>query len=291
MMENSKAKTGGRDDREYPRHAIWPAAEPEPRRARRAGAQPRFERRVRLARRPTARTRQKIADRHAGRAISTVDPVQNSRLVRICLLLAKSRSWRPQITNSFADNFINSNLERRYEASSYARSFLERQIAKVKGELEKSERQLVAYAQQQNIINTGSGEQGRRRQRCQLARRRNSLVALNAGALPTATLAADRRGAGLSASRAAATATAEVAMGTAGLRSAARRCSKPNIRRSSPTFKPDYPDMVRLRSKIEALDARSAAEAGTCSRAAGSTALLADYPRGRGRGKAARRPR
>ena len=40
------------------------------------------------------------------------------------------------------------------------RNFLERQIAKTRGELEKSERQLVAYAQAQGIINTGSGEAG-----------------------------------------------------------------------------------------------------------------------------------
>ncbi len=43
--------------------------------------------------------------------------------------------------------------------SAYARNFLERQIAKTRADLERSERQLVAYAQAQGIINTS----GRRR--------------------------------------------------------------------------------------------------------------------------------
>ena len=60
------------------------------------------------------------------------------------------------VANGIADSFINTSLQRRYEASAYARTFLERQISKVRGDLEKSERDAVAYAQKQGIINTGS---------------------------------------------------------------------------------------------------------------------------------------
>jgi capsular exopolysaccharide synthesis family protein len=60
------------------------------------------------------------------------------------------------VANGVADSFINTSLQRRYEASAYARNFLERQIAKTRGDLEKSERAVVEYAQQQGIINTGS---------------------------------------------------------------------------------------------------------------------------------------
>ncbi len=60
------------------------------------------------------------------------------------------------VANGIADSFINTSLQRRYEASAYARNFLERQINKTRGDLEKSERAVVAYAQQQGIINTGS---------------------------------------------------------------------------------------------------------------------------------------
>src|SRR3954468_7016362 len=59
------------------------------------------------------------------------------------------------VANGIADSFINTALQRRYEASAYARNFLERQINKTRGDLERSERAVVAYAQQQGIINTG----------------------------------------------------------------------------------------------------------------------------------------
>jgi uncharacterized protein involved in exopolysaccharide biosynthesis len=62
------------------------------------------------------------------------------------------------VANAVADSFINSAIQRRYEASSYARNFLERQINKTRGDLERSERALVQYAQQQGIINTSSAD-------------------------------------------------------------------------------------------------------------------------------------
>jgi capsular exopolysaccharide synthesis family protein len=61
------------------------------------------------------------------------------------------------VANGVADSFINTSLQRRYEASAYARNFLERQINKTRGDLEKSERAVVAYAQQQGIITTPGG--------------------------------------------------------------------------------------------------------------------------------------
>src|SRR5438309_460949 len=65
------------------------------------------------------------------------------------------------VANGVADSFINTALQRRYEASAYARNFLERQIAKTRGDLEHSERALTAYAQQQGIISTGVGTDGK----------------------------------------------------------------------------------------------------------------------------------
>jgi capsular exopolysaccharide synthesis family protein len=61
------------------------------------------------------------------------------------------------VANGIADSFINTALQRRYEASAYARNFLERQISKTRSDLERSERAVVAYAQQQGIITTTGG--------------------------------------------------------------------------------------------------------------------------------------
>src|SRR5690349_18408760 len=60
------------------------------------------------------------------------------------------------VANAIAESFINTAIQRRYESSAYARNFLERQINKTRGDLEGSERALVAYAQQQGIINTSA---------------------------------------------------------------------------------------------------------------------------------------
>src|SRR5688572_3558027 len=183
-----------------------------------------------------------------------VDPMQGSRLVTISYT-SESPGLAAQIANSFADNFINSNLERRYQASSYARGFLERQIGNVKRELEKSEKQLIAYAQAQNIINTSSGEKGGSSDVNSL--QGQSLVALN-DALASAT---SKRIAAEQAYRQAASVgnTADVTESTAPLR-AERSTLEAEYQAKLSSFKPDYPDMVRLRSRIEALDAARSEE-------------------------------
>jgi capsular exopolysaccharide synthesis family protein len=82
----------------------------------------------------------------------TVEPIRNSRLLRIYY-----DSADPQLAtdalNSLAQNFINVNLERRSEANSYAKAFLEEKIAQTKAKLEDAERQLVAFQRDHQIIN------------------------------------------------------------------------------------------------------------------------------------------
>lgn len=87
----------------------------------------------------------------------TVDPVKNSRLVRV-----HYESTDPQVAsmvlNNFIENFINMNLERRFDASSYAKGFLEERLARVKIRLEDSEQKLVAFARKNQIINIDEKE-------------------------------------------------------------------------------------------------------------------------------------
>ncbi len=82
----------------------------------------------------------------------TVSPVRNSRLVRI-----EYDSPYPQeaaaVANAVANNFININLERRYDASSYAKQFLEEQLLQMRATLEDSEKRFVAYAREREIVN------------------------------------------------------------------------------------------------------------------------------------------
>ena len=82
----------------------------------------------------------------------SVSPVKNSRLVKI-----EFESPDPEeaaaVANAVAENFVNTTLERRYEASSYAKTFLEERIQQVRANLEDSERRLIDYAKEREIIN------------------------------------------------------------------------------------------------------------------------------------------
>lgn len=106
----------------------------------------------------------------------SVNPVRGSRLVNVAFD-SPDPALAAQVANAFGENFIQSNLDRRFDASSYAREFLERRIAQVKAKLEESERELVAYAAAEQIINVNEGgPEGAPPQ--SLAS--NNLVALNA---------------------------------------------------------------------------------------------------------------
>lgn len=80
-----------------------------------------------------------------------VVPTRGSRLVRIGFS-SRDPELSALVANAFADDFIAGGLDRRFEASAYARAFLERRLAEVKARLEASERALVAYAASHEII-------------------------------------------------------------------------------------------------------------------------------------------
>ena len=195
-----------------------------------------------------------------------VQPVPQSRLIKISYA-SPDPQLAARITNSFADNFINSNLERRYEASSYARSFLERQIANVKRDLERSERQFVAYAQSQGIINLEGGEGGEG----------GSLQAASLSALNSALAEAQtkRIAAEQAYRQASAGSRSEVTQGTAQLRQQ-RAGMEAEYNEKLSRFRPEYPDMVALRARIDALTEQINAEAGQVS-GSRATTLGAEY--------------
>ncbi len=89
-----------------------------------------------------------------------VSPVRGSSLVKIVFKTSDPK-LSTQLANSWARIFIDLSLERRYEATSYARSFLEKRLAELRTRLETTERQLVAYAADQQVVNVPvSGDDG-----------------------------------------------------------------------------------------------------------------------------------
>lgn len=88
-----------------------------------------------------------------------ISPIRGSRLVDVSFTSADA-ALSAQIANTWVDQFIASNLARRFDASSYARTFLESRLGKLREKLEESERQVVSYADAQRIISVPASERG-----------------------------------------------------------------------------------------------------------------------------------
>jgi succinoglycan biosynthesis transport protein ExoP len=218
-----------------------------------------------------AATRLKIATDMVAGGLKVEAP-EEGQLIKISYV-SDSPQFAAQIVNGIADSFIKSNLERRYEASSYARNFLERQIAKTRADLERSERQLVGYAQAQGIINTGgTGEDGRQGGDTN-SLQGESLIALNraladATARRVAAEGAYRQGVAVGA-------TSDVTASTQALRQS-RAALEAEYQEKRTLMKPEHPDMLSLRSRIDELNRQISREASQASSGRSNT-LLADY--------------
>ena len=185
---------------------------------------------------------------------------------------SNSPTTAAKVANGIADGFIGAGLQRKLDASSYARRFLERQIASTRADLEKSERELVSYAQAEGIINTSSGAPGQTGADAG-SLQGESLVALNralADATARRVLAegnyrqAQLEGGG-----------AEVNESTQSLRQT-RAGLEAEYQDKRTLLKPDHPDMLSLRSRIDELDRQIARERTQVASGRTNT-LLADY--------------
>lgn len=88
-----------------------------------------------------------------------IAPIRLSRLVDIHFT-SPDPSFSARVANAWAENFIQTNLERKVQATSYGRDLLQRELAQAKDKLDESQRQLVGYASQQRIINLPSQTNG-----------------------------------------------------------------------------------------------------------------------------------
>jgi polysaccharide biosynthesis transport protein len=86
----------------------------------------------------------------------TVNPIRDSHLVQVSYD-SMSPSFAARVANALADGFIASSMDRQFGASSYAKKYLEDQLAQLKSRLEDSERALVAFAQKENIVPSVDG--------------------------------------------------------------------------------------------------------------------------------------
>src|SRR6185369_9032455 len=210
--------------------------------------------------------------RHAAGVVQknlTADVPKEGQLIKFSFD-SPSPQIAAMVANGIAESFINTSLQRRYEASAYARRFLERQIAKTRGDLEKSERSLVAYAQAEGIINTAMGSDGKPSTTDAGSPQAESLMALNK-ALADATA---RRVAAEGAYRGALAAgpTTEVTASTQALRQQ-RAALEADYQQKRTFMKPDHPDMQSIRAQIDELDKQIAREGSQMSASRNNTLL------------------
>jgi polysaccharide biosynthesis transport protein len=85
----------------------------------------------------------------------TISPIRGSSLVDL-----EYSSFSPeisaQVSNTWANEFIAQNVARKFDSTAEARRFLERRLAELRSRVEQSERDLVNYASDKNIVTIGT---------------------------------------------------------------------------------------------------------------------------------------
>jgi capsular exopolysaccharide synthesis family protein len=183
-----------------------------------------------------------------------VAPIRGSRLVSVGFD-NPNPVVSARIANGFAENFIQANLDRKFESSAYAREFLEERIAQTKDRLESAERQLVAYATNQQIVNIsepGTGEDNVGQTQSLTS---NNLVAINSALAEAraARVAAEERW--RSARTAPLMTLPDVLQNPAIQRlSEQRAVLSATYQQKLSVYQPDFPEMVQLKAQIDEAD-------------------------------------
>lgn len=212
----------------------------------------------------------------AGTVMGSVNITQqrDSRLIGINIE-STDPDLAAKLANSYADNFIQQNMERRYEATSYARNFLQQRIGAVKGKLEESERALVDYAQKQGIItltvDSGGVDTPKQEQSIDAATLVQNNLALSQAR--SERIAAEQR---FRQASGATSRSAVIADPTVQILQQQRAALEAEYQQKLALFKPDFPEMVQLRNRIDTLAKEAAAQTRNVSGSASGT-LQADY--------------
>jgi polysaccharide biosynthesis transport protein len=212
--------------------------------------------------RSAAERRDEATERLRGQ--TSIEVVRGSRLVGINI-----RSPDPvmaaAVADSYAEQFIASNLDRDFEATSYARKFLEDRINSTRIKLEDSERELVNYAARQGIVELGGagGDQGARA----VSLEASSLIELNSELAKARSdrITAEqryRRSAGGSATTE--SVNNPVLQDLTGKRAAAQA----EYQEKLAIFLPGLPAMIALKERINALEREIASARGNVGTAA-----------------------
>lgn len=213
-------------------------------------------------------TRQRVAGEILSENVA-ISPTRLSRLVDLNFT-SPDPQLSARVANAWAESFIQTNLERKVQATAYGRNLLERELAQTKDRLDQSQRQLVEYATNQRLINLPAqgGADGGTTERSIVA---DDLAAINA-ALSEAT--ADRISIEARYRQAGRAGASSEALRNQAINSLRQRRAElaAEYQQLMVQFEPEYPPARALQSQISQLDRSIGAEESRVS-----NSLLADF--------------
>ena len=179
-----------------------------------------------------------------------VRPVSGSRLVDI-IYYDPNPSRAQRVANAYADAFLASNLDKRFQANASAKTFLEDKIQQLKLRLEDSDKTLLEFAQQQQIVDAND--------KSSIAE--NNLAAANAalGNLISERTKNEQLWKQIESSDAINLPQLLSNSVIDGLRGK-RKTLALDYQEKLETFKPSYPAMVQIKNQIDEIDRQITAE-------------------------------
>jgi capsular exopolysaccharide synthesis family protein len=190
----------------------------------------------------------------------SINPTRLSRLVDIHFS-SPDPALSAKVANAWAEMFIDSNLQRKVQATAYGRRFLQEQLGEYKDRLDRSQKQLVAYASAQQIINlpAQAGGDGTVTQERSIVA--DDLASLN---LALNTAIADRIQAEARFRRSGAAGSSTEALSNSAINNLRQRRAElaAEYQQLMVRFEPAYPAAQALQTQIEQLDRSIAREEG-----------------------------
>jgi len=182
-----------------------------------------------------------------------VNPVIGSRLVDISYSdPAPARAQR--IAQGYADAFVASNIDKRFEANSYSKVFLEDQIQQLKVRLEQSEKGLLDFGRKEEIVQTND--------KTSIAETNLSAANMALGTLISERMKNEELWKQLDSAKAINLPQLLMNPVVEGLR-AKRSVLQTEYQQKLETFQPGYPAMVQVSNQIAEIDRQLAAEVNT----------------------------
>lgn len=196
-----------------------------------------------------------------------ISPTRLSRLVDISMI-SPDPALSAKVANAWAEAFIQTNLERKVQATAYGRDLLQKQLAQFKEKLDESQRQLVAYASSEKIINlpAQSSDGKSTSERSIVA---DELAALNAALSKATTDRIQAQARAEQSGRGGASIEALTNPAINGMRQKRAELAA-EYERLMTQFEPEYPAAKAVKSQLDQLDRSLAREEGRVTGAVGT---------------------